>query len=70
MRYEPSVCYGCPLRTATCHATCPDGIREAQQNAARREENRRRSAGAYGLFDSYLVNRAVRTRISKDRGHK
>ena len=66
MRSENSVCYNCTRRTATCHATCPDGKAEAAQNAAKREAVRTRSAGFYGKHDSRRVNLAIRERSRKD----
>jgi hypothetical protein len=57
MRSENSVCYGCTRRTATCHATCPDGLAEAARNEERIRRRRTRMAGSYTLYDSRLVSR-------------
>lgn len=66
MRSENSVCHHCTRRTATCHATCPDGKAEEERNRARRESIIKRRAGNYSLHDSYRVNLAVREKIRKD----
>lgn len=67
MRNNNSVCYGCARRTATCHATCPDGLAEARQNAAKRDEARLHNLGRYSLADSNRVNRVVRNSKRKER---
>lgn len=60
MRSENSVCYGCTRRTATCHATCPDGLAEAARNEERIRQRQARVAGSYTKYDTRKVNRVIR----------
>lgn len=66
MRSENSVCYGCPRRTAICHATCPEHTKERQKNADRMDRCRKNAASNYTIHDSRRVNLKYREHVRKD----
>lgn len=66
MRTTNSVCYGCTRRTATCHATCPDGKAEEERNRQKRQEAVKKRQGSYGMYDTRRVNRALRDKERKE----
>lgn len=44
-------CNGCKIRTATCHADCPDYAAEYDENMARLAEQNRQKLAERGIFE-------------------
>ena len=69
-RRQNSVCFGCPYRTATCHADCEIHRAERARNRAEREERLATSIGQRAVCEYQYAKRTRAIRHTEDARRK